>query len=133
LLHSLFGSADSITYVQHTKRLLAASEAARTKLPELQQAFARGLKPGEYLLVKAPFATPKGGQEWMWVEVTAWKGDAITGLLNNDPVDVPTLHAGQIVQVSQSKVFDYLRRLPDGHEEGNTTGVILLEQQKAAR
>jgi uncharacterized protein YegJ (DUF2314 family) len=133
MLHSLFGSEDSITYVQHTKRLLAASEAARAKLPELQQAFARGLKPGEYLLVKAPFATPKGGQEWMWVEVTAWQGDAITGLLKNDPFDIPTLHSGQIVQVSQSKLFDYLHRLANGQEEGNTTGKILQEQQKAAR
>lgn len=133
LLSSLFGSKDAITYVQHTQRLLAASEAARARLPELRQAFARGLRPGEYLLVKAPFATPKGGEEWMWVEVTAWKGDAITGLLKNDPFDISTLHSGQIVQVSQAKVFDYIRRMPDGQEEGNTTAAILREQEKAAR
>lgn len=133
MLHSLFGSSDSITYAQHTKRLLAASEAARARLPELQQAFARGLRPGEYLLVKAPFAIPKGGQEWMWVEVTAWKGNAITGLLKNEPFNIPTLHGGQIVQVSQAQVFDYLRHLPNGEDEGNTTGTILQEQQKAAR
>lgn len=133
LLQSLFGTKDSIAYVKHTKRLLAASEAARAKLPELQKAFTRGLQPGEYLLLKAPFATPEGGQEWMWVEVTAWQGDAITGRLNNNPFNIPTLHSGQLVKVSQAQVFDYIRHLADGQEEGNTTGRILQEQEKASR
>lgn len=129
LLQSLFGGDDSITYTQHTKRLLAASEAARAKLPELQKAFARGLAPGEYLLVKAPFATPTGNQEWMWVEVAAWQGDAITGLLKNEPFNIPTLHGGQMVKVSQAQVFDYIRHFANGQQDGNTTGKILQEQE----
>lgn len=129
LLQSLFGGDDSITYAQHTKRLVAASEAARAKLPDLYKAFSRGLVPGEYLLVKAPFTVPTGGQEWMWVEVATWKGDAITGLLKNDPFNIPTLHGGQMVKVSQAQVFDYIRRFANGQEEGNTTGKILQEQE----
>jgi uncharacterized protein YegJ (DUF2314 family) len=129
MLSALFGAEDSVTRVNHTRELQAASDAARAKLPALRDAFNRGMRPGEYVLLKLPFATPKGGTEWMWVEVMSWNGDAISGLLKNEPVDIPTLHGGQIVKVSQSKVFDYLRRDANGRDEGNTTGTILQRMQ----
>ncbi|REN17115.1 DUF2314 domain-containing protein, partial [Mycobacterium tuberculosis] len=88
---------DSVTRVKHNDELLAASKAATAQLPKLREAFAKGLQPGEYILVKAPFTTRDGGNEWMWVEVARWNGDAIEGLLKNEPVDVPGLHAGQMV------------------------------------
>jgi len=108
--------------------VLAASKTAVAQLPKLREAFNKGLQPGEYILVKASFAR-RGGNEWMWVEVTRWSGDAIDGLLKNEPVDVPGLHAGQMVKVSQAKVFDYIRRYPDGREEGNETGKIIRRMQ----
>ncbi len=129
LLSALFGSEDGVTRVKHNEELLAASAAATKHLPALRDAFRKGLQPGEYLLLKAPFATTGGTNEWMWVEVLGWEGDTIRGLLKNEPVDVPSLHAGQEVKVSQSKVFDYLRRHPDGREEGNETGKILQRMQ----
>ncbi|HEY0820284.1 MAG TPA: DUF2314 domain-containing protein, partial [Rhizobacter sp.] len=89
----------------------------------------KGLQPGEYILLKLPFPTTSGTHEWMWVEVLSWEGDTIRALLKNEPVDVPTLHAGQEVTGSPSKAFDYLRRYPDGREEGNETGQILLRMQ----
>ncbi|MGF6348324.1 hypothetical protein [Variovorax sp. W2I14] len=42
---------------------------------------------------------------------------------------MPGLHAGQMVKVSQAKVFDYIRRYPDGREEGNETGKIISRMQ----
>lgn len=133
LLNALFGSEDSVAYVKHNAELLAASKAAQAKLPALQAAFNRGLQPGEYILLKLPFAIPSGGNEWMWVEVTQWKDDAITALLKNEPVNIPTLHGGQMVNVSQSKVFDYIRRNAQGQEEGNETSKILQRMQGAAK
>jgi len=133
LISSLYGSQDAISYVKHNQALLAASEAARARLPGLQRSLAQGLAPGEYILVKAPFATPQGGQEWMWVEVTAWKGDVITGMLKNEPFNIPTLHGGQQVRVSQAQVFDYIRRFADGREEGNETGRLIEQQHKGSR
>jgi uncharacterized protein YegJ (DUF2314 family) len=129
LLGSLFGSEDSVKRIDHTAELLAASEAAKAKLPALQKAFRAGLQPGEYLLLKAPFKTPGGGHEWMWVEVTAWSGDEIRGLLKNEPFDIPALHAGQMVKVSQAEVFDYIRRAPEGQQEGNETSKIIERMQ----
>jgi uncharacterized protein YegJ (DUF2314 family) len=131
LLGSLFGTEDAIKRISHDEELLAASKAARAKLPKLQNAFIAGFEPGEYLMVKAPFKTPGGGHEWMWVEVTAWRGDEIRGLLKNEPFDIPALHAGQMVAVSQAEVFDYMRRGADGRQEGNETSKIIERMQGA--
>lgn len=130
MLVSVFGAdEDAVTRLKHNDELLAASKAANAQLPKLRDAFAKGLQPGEYILVKAPFTTRSGNNEWMWVEVARWNGDTIEGLLKNEPVEVANLHAGQMVKVSQAKVFDYMRRYPDGREEGNETSKIIERMQ----
>ena len=132
MLSSFFGTEDSVTSLQHNKELLDASAKAREKLPELQKAFNDGLEPGEYIQVKAPFATPDGNREWMWVEITSWKQHKITGLLQNEPYEVTDLHSGQVVHVNDGDVFDYIRQYPDQRQEGNTTRQIIqkMEDQK---
>ncbi len=125
MLSSLFGWEDAVSPVTHTDELLAASQAAKAELPALRRAFNKGLEPGEYILLKAPFSTPDGGYEWMWVEVIRWQGEEITGLLANEPFQVPGLHAGQEVTVNQQGIFDYIRRFPDGTQVGNETGKIM--------
>jgi len=128
MLDTLFGSSDGVVRVKHTDPILAASQAAKAKLPALREEFNRGLQPGQYFMLKAPFSTPTGGREWMWVEVLAWKGTAVQGLLRNEPSYVPTLHAGQTVNISQDEVFDYIRVDGKGIREGNETGKLMLEQ-----
>jgi uncharacterized protein YegJ (DUF2314 family) len=126
----LYGSTDRVSRIRHDEKLLAARDAARARLPALRDAFNRGLAPGEYLDVKAPFATDSGGHEWMWVEVRAWKGDRIEGTLQNEPDDVRHLRSGQDVVVSQAELFDYLFHHADGKVEGNTTGAIIEEMER---
>jgi uncharacterized protein YegJ (DUF2314 family) len=133
-LQALFGGSDSVKYISHDDEdLQRASAAARKKLATMEADFARGLTPGEYLQVKAPFKTRSGGQEWMWVEVHTWRGNNIEGTLDNDPFDVPELHAGQNVKVRLDQVFDYLRTRADGSREGNTTGVIIEKMRGKTR
>jgi uncharacterized protein YegJ (DUF2314 family) len=129
MLSSLFGWEDEIKRIQHDEELTVASKRARAKLPALRKAFTEGLAPGEYIQVKAPFATPSNGREWMWVEIIEWKGNKIRGLLKNEPFDIPSLHGGQVVQVREEDVFDYLRRYPNGKEEGNETTKIIMKMQ----
>ena len=131
MLTSLFGWEDVAHNVEHTEELLAESRRERAKLSALYKDFNAGLKPAEYIDVKAPFSAPGGGREWMWVEITGWKGKAIIGTLQNEPVDIRNLRAGQVVEVREDDVFDYIRYYPDKHTEGNTTGKILegLESQ----
>jgi uncharacterized protein YegJ (DUF2314 family) len=57
--------------------------------------------------------------------VTAWEGRTIKGLLKNEPFDIPDLHAGQVVEVDEEDVFDYIRQRPDGSREGNETAEII--------
>jgi len=133
MLASLFGSEESVMYVRHNDELLTASNAAKQKLPSLQADFQRGLAPGEFIQVKAPFKTSTGGTEWMWVEIGEWKGSSISGVLKNIPRDVPGLKLGQAVKVKQQDVFDYTRTFPDGREEGNTTSPIIEKMQAAGK
>jgi uncharacterized protein YegJ (DUF2314 family) len=132
LLASLFGWEDSITNVEQDEELLAASRGAREKLPALKAIVDAGLQPGQLLMVKAPFAKPDGGNEWMWVEVVRWRSGRIHGVLANEPFEVPELRAGQEVVVAEDDVFDYLLRNPDGSEQGNETGRLIVERQKPA-
>lgn len=127
---SFFGWEDSVVRVRHNAALQAASRKAKLRLPALRASFSAGLRPGEFIQVKAPFSTPGGGTEWMWVEVMKWNGEAIEGMLKNEPVDIPSLHGGQVVTVKESEIFDYMRTFPDGAQEGNETGNILREMQK---
>ena len=133
MLSAMFGSTDGIKYIKHNAELEEASALAKKKLAGMSDQFKRGLRPGEYILVKAPFPTPAGGSEWMWVEVKQWEGDRIDGLLQNDPYDIPTLKAGQAVRIKLSDVFDYIRVLPGGKREGNTTGAIIEKMQGKTR
>jgi uncharacterized protein YegJ (DUF2314 family) len=126
----MFGVDDSVTDVEHTDELLEESRKEKAHLPRLHKAFDAGLRPGEYIMVKAPFKQPDGGSEWMWVEVRSWKGQSIRGLLDNDPVRVPGLHGGQLVEVQETDLFDYIRHFPDGHQEGNTTGEIISKMEQ---
>lgn len=128
-VYTVFGvTEENIISTRHDEELLAASARAKTRLPALQKAFKQGLQPGEQLLVKAPFDTPDGRNEWMWVEVTDWEGDKIKGLLRNEPRYARGVQAGQIVNVAQSDVFDYKRIYPDGRSEGDETSALLMKR-----
>jgi uncharacterized protein YegJ (DUF2314 family) len=126
-LSALFGWEDSIAYVNHDAEILAASARAKARLYSLRKDFGSGLNPGEFILLKAPFETTSGGNEWMWVEVTSWDKKSIRGLLKNEPYNVPELKAGSMVTINQDDVFDYIRNFPDGTSEGNETGKIMLK------
>jgi uncharacterized protein YegJ (DUF2314 family) len=133
ILSSLLGWEDIAHNVEHTPEVLAERDRERAKLPALHKAFNAGLQPGEYIQVKAPFTIPGRGHEWMWVEITRWRGKIIMGTLQNEPVDIRDLHAGQVVQVNEDDVFDYIRSYPDKHTEGNTTGKILERLESVPR
>jgi uncharacterized protein YegJ (DUF2314 family) len=131
LLSSLFGWEDDVTPVDRKNaELRAASRDAKAQLPKLRKAFVDGLAPGEFIQVKAPFRIPDGGQEWMWVEITGWNGDNIKGPLKNEPFNIQSLHRGQIVEVKQDDVFDFIRQFSDGRQEGNETGAVIEKMRQ---
>src|SRR6185312_10584015 len=94
VLADLFGYDESIQFTKHDDVLLAASREARKRLPELMEMFNNGLETGYSLLLKAPFKTDDGGNEWMWIEVTKWDEEGIEGILQNEPYNIPDLKSG---------------------------------------
>ncbi|WP_046757488.1 DUF2314 domain-containing protein [Kordia jejudonensis] len=121
---NLFGAEDAITHVNHNKEIEAASERAKQRLPALKRLFNKGLDT-ESLLLKAPFTTDEGGNEWMWIEVIRWKDETIEGILQNDPYYIKNLKSGAKVTVQQADVFDYILYKADGTMEGNETGKLI--------
>jgi uncharacterized protein YegJ (DUF2314 family) len=129
-ISDLFGAENAIKYVSHDALLLDASKRAKARLPELRKLFCKGLEPGYAILLKAPFKTLKGTNEWMWVEITKWTSESITGILQNEPYEIKNLKAGAIVTVYEKDIFDYLLYKPDGSSEGNETGEIINKSKE---
>lgn len=127
-LSAFFGATDSTKHIRHDGEVLAASAHARANLMKLKPRWTRARPELERLMVKGPFRIPSGGNEWMWLEVTSWEGTTIHGVLDNDPEQIPNLHAGARVAVEESSVFDYMLFLPDGGVEGNETANLLMKQ-----
>ncbi len=126
MLSKLWGWKDELIKVKHNEAIMAASERAKRELPSIKKKIRKGLAPGEYYMFKAPFITPDGGNEWMWVEVILWKNkNEIIGILKNQPFNIPSLKAGSKVVVKMNDIFDYIHRLPDGTTEGNETGELI--------
>ncbi len=130
LFSELFGWEDSLFNVAHEGELEAASQRAKEKLSEVRAKFQNDMKPGDLIMVKAPFNDRDGGHEWMWVEVIRWEENDIQGLLRNQPFHVPDLQAGQRVEVNQDDIFDYLIQYRDGTQEGNETSEIIERNSK---
>jgi len=124
MLSCLFGWEDRVTDVEHSEELVEESRKESARLPGLQKDFNAGLQPGEFILVKAPFKTPDGGNEWMWVEITYWKVTLIRGTLENEPFKIPDLHAGQVVEVWQGDVLTTSGSIQTTSGR-NTTGEII--------
>ncbi|MCE9574045.1 MAG: DUF2314 domain-containing protein [Deltaproteobacteria bacterium] len=123
---ALFGRTDEIKGASaDDAELLAASARAKVALAKLEAGFVKRSAHGDKLIVKAPFKTTSGNNEYMWIEVRTWKGGVLRGVLTDEPYDVPTLHAGAMVEVKQVDVFDYLLAHLDGTTEGGETNDVI--------
>lgn len=133
LVSDVFGSEDKVSLVKHNQAINTASSNARKKLPKLRQEVLDQFQStgGGYLLLKGPFKTPQGGNEWMWVEVIKWENKLISGFLKNEPRLIPNLKEGAEVTIKEDDVFDYIRVKADGTSEGNETGKLILKYQKS--
>ncbi|NOU29352.1 MAG: DUF2314 domain-containing protein [Polyangiaceae bacterium] len=129
VLGDILGAKDSIVGAKHDEKLLAASARARAELLALKPRFAKKMPDLERLMVKGPFVTSSGGNEWMWIEVVRWNGTKLEGILQNDPFEVPGLKKGARVSVEESSIFDYIYSHADGGVEGNETSKLLEAAQ----
>ncbi len=111
--------------------MVAASERAQATLPVFWRVYDRqSADKGSYYLVKAPFRTSHGGEEHLWMVVLGKQGDQISGIVVNEPDDVPSVHVKDRVVVAASKVSDWSYD-KDGRKYGNfTTRVMVTRMNK---
>jgi len=103
----------------------ALAQAAQQLAGPVKQAWSAGLPAGDVLYIKAPFPTPDGSLEYLWIEVDRWEGNTMGGQLRSEPGWVQGLSPGDEVSVRQEVVFDYLLRRADGSSEGNRSEPFL--------
>jgi uncharacterized protein YegJ (DUF2314 family)/tetratricopeptide (TPR) repeat protein len=101
-------AAEAVTNAAREK-LLKAHKKARTDLPVFKKSFQQdnGTHRQVYA-VKVGFPAPGGDYEWMWVSLTAWRGQFLVGNLENTPVLRKDLGKGSRVQVSEGEIFDWV-------------------------
>ena len=93
-------------YAIEDPRPIAAEVPYTFYLPSENELLA--VSPGD--LVKLTFRSIPDSDEWgaerMWVIVTAAKGARLTGLLDNHPLDMPQLNAGDRVTFTRGHIID---------------------------
>jgi uncharacterized protein YegJ (DUF2314 family) len=130
LVAAFFGAAEQLVEQPDDAELLAARDRARRAFPGTLARWKASPEPRPKLLVKLPFPIAgDAGSEWMWVEVKAVTGDAITGSLANSPAYATDLHAGAPVTGRTQDLYDAMMLLPDGGTLGGETTKILERRQ----
>ena len=87
--------------------LVAAAAEAKRRWPEFVAAFTEG-RPGRKCAVKYAAPIKGGGDEQIWIMVTALGSGTISGTLGNAPVADIGLKAGDAVTIQTGDVKDWL-------------------------
>src|SRR5262245_19426867 len=87
--------------------LVAAAAEARRRWPEFVAAFDEH-RPGRKCAVKYSAPIKGGGDEHIWIMVTALGSGTISGTLGNDPVADIGLKIGDAVTIQTGEVKDWL-------------------------
>jgi uncharacterized protein YegJ (DUF2314 family) len=102
-------------------RLAAAVSEARMRFPEFVRAFEAG--EGSAHSVKAPI-TAGGRTEFIWIGVAELDGPKIRGTLSNEPVDLPGLREGDVVETTLDDLNDWVYIRDDKLVGGFTVKVL---------
>jgi uncharacterized protein YegJ (DUF2314 family) len=87
--------------------LVAAAAEAKRRWPEFVAAFSEG-RPGRKCAVKYAAPIKGGGEERLWIMVTALGSGTISGTLGNAPVEDIGLKLGDPVTIQTADVEDWL-------------------------
>lgn len=112
------GSRPSQEVVIDSELLEQAHQRAVKEFGAVASRFARGLPTGTTLSVKVGLLDPAqpGRVDFWWVQVRSWKGDTITGWLEDDEIEL-----------TPDDVYDWQLESVDGRREGAYTDAVLAE------
>jgi uncharacterized protein YegJ (DUF2314 family) len=100
------GPAPVVGIAPDDPRLLAAVREARRRWPEFVAAFEQR-ESGQLFSVKVPVREGKQ-TEFMWLSVSALEHEMIYGRLDNEPVTMKRVHAGDRLRVPVRDLNDWL-------------------------
>ena len=101
------GDANVVSVRANDPAIAAAQAEAQRRWPEFVASFRKG-DPALRNAVKVAFPTAGGSAEHMWVQVTAIRGDSVSGTLANEPVGDVGYAFGDRVAVEKRRVEDWL-------------------------
>jgi uncharacterized protein YegJ (DUF2314 family) len=110
--------------------LVAAAAEARRRWPEFVAAF-NEQRPGRKYAVKFAAPIKGGGDEHIWIMVTALEGGTVSGTLGNAPVENIGLKLGDAVTIQTADVEDWL--FTDGQAMTGGFSVATLRDAAAKR
>jgi uncharacterized protein YegJ (DUF2314 family) len=120
---------DDLIYPEDQKAIDVASAQARASLPAFWTAFDAASSKQDFT-IKAGMTTKTGPAEHIWIQVSGRQGDEISGLLANEPFDIPGLHLGSKVTIKAAQVSDWA--YPKGGKlYGHFTTRVLMPQMAA--
>lgn len=116
------GLAPVVGISPNDPRLLAAVREAKRRWPEFVAAFEQR-ETGQIFSVKVPVREGKQ-TEYMWLSVSALENEMIYGRLDNEPVAMKRLHAGDRFRVPVRDLNDWLYTRGDTLAGGFTIDVL---------
>jgi uncharacterized protein YegJ (DUF2314 family) len=110
----------------------AVAEARRT-MPSFLKRLANP-QPHEFFYVDAGLPTPKGDPEHIWIRDVKYADGKYTGVLTDEPLNVPGKHKEDTVTVDEKDVDDWSIQYDNSAKmEGTFTSAVLDKAQSAAR
>jgi uncharacterized protein YegJ (DUF2314 family) len=125
------GLAPVVGVSANDPRLRAAVREARRRWPEFVAAFEQR-QAGQMFSVKVPVREGKH-TEYMWLSVSALEHEMIYGRLDNEPVHMKQLHAGDRLRVPVGDLNDWLYTRGDTLAGGFTIEVLSNSQKRPHR
>lgn len=100
-------------------------EKAHKTLPKAKKKYKEGLKDGQSFFLTTRIYDSFGSYEQIFVRVTSWEKENVSGTIANQLNTVKGFSFGQLITFPESAILDWLITNPNGSEEGNFVGNYL--------
>jgi uncharacterized protein YegJ (DUF2314 family) len=118
---------------KHDGRMNQAIRDAKDSLPQFWARLDAGDPDLEDPMVKVGYPTAHGGTEYLWMDVRSHDDSTVAGKLENEPEDVPGVHAGQDVSVERGRLVDWGYYKRDKSFGQFTTRALIVTADKKTR
>lgn len=114
---------DVVSVTDEDAEMNAAIAEAQRTLPD----FLKQLKSpkNKMFSLKVRMPTADGGAEHIWVSDVAYKSGKFSGLLDNEPVDLPGKKRGDPVDFAEKDVTDWIIMDEKGNMSGGFTTAVM--------